>query len=95
MIKVYGENKKELSKVDFGIVDVTQQGKVVFYIKNTGEYTISNFGIEIKDINVEISPVPNLLVPDKMYKMELRWKPPLEIDKPLMSKINMKGVYVI
>jgi len=91
--------KEKLKNFDFPRVEVGKEHIIEFYIKNESKkwsmeiYPV--FEIQTDTESVEFLDLPDKLDKEEKRKVQLRWKPSLEIDDELKGWVGIKGRLLI
>ena len=85
-----------LKRDEIGIVEAGFEETETYYLHNDSKYRM--FGISIELTNeefCEVTGVPLELEPNEVKPFKVRWFPPLNIERALEAKLQIKARFII
>jgi hypothetical protein len=87
--------KKELKKIDFGIVEASNQKELTIFLKNDSEATLEELNFNFPKLPntelLEIVNAPRNMQPNATDSLKIRWKPSLNFKQALSLELEITG----
>ena len=92
---IISQDGKEVSEINFGIVQVGTTKSLDIEVKNMGDAILFDIAYSIPHPDVEIKSSPSKLGPSESGTISLKYTPAEDREEGLRIKLNIKGVYVV
>ena len=92
---IISQEGKEVSEINFGIVQVGTTKSLDIEVKNNGNAILFDIVYNIPHPDVEIKSSPSKLGPNESGTISLKYTPAEDREEGLRIKLNIKGVYVV
>ena len=90
-MKILDKESKEITTLDFGIVEAGQSKIFEYFLYNNSGAEVSNIKVEIINKEVEILGYLKELHPLEKGLLRIRWSPSIKLKQGLKSLIKISG----